>query len=277
MNTLNTLIPTKDNSKEPREKPLRYRLVIEGDAKLMRQITDAVEAQGRLHLGQFGSIPDEIERGICDRAEEAGISLNGVASGPDDIFADLRADSMRLLKESWISLTANHEQWWRSAFRARHSPLESVSPHLSRRQKRSYSLWKWLEHCLLNQLRPGQGEAPPYNNFSGNVHYEIPTNVAADVKVALEPINPSADVRFKWKHLDLFHGYRLYKVTMHFPNNPELSRDTAEVVAGTSESDAAARLAELYLKPGADWGEVGPPEFKAHQLLIFRPLFEEQL
>ncbi len=68
-----------------------------------------------------------------------------------------------------------------------------------------------------------------------------------------------------WKPLDVNY-LRLYRVTMHFSQNPEWDQEM--VVAARSPRDASKIIEAIYEK--AQWAD-GEPEFEGRALNIYQP------
>lgn len=143
----------------------KYKLVVEGDLDLMRQVCSAVELQGRLCLNQTSEVRKLWEDCVYENAKEKKIDFFGAT----DEQAGDRRKTLREFRE-WLDpvwlMVENH---WRSVF-GTSGTLFKLSPRRSKTERRSYVLWKHMEHCLLHLM-----ERPEDDSFlRSTVHYEYP-------------------------------------------------------------------------------------------------------
>lgn len=131
----------------------QYRLTITGDAETIRQIGEAVEMQGRLHLGQFREVERELWRGAdpMPNVHEANESAQARKDKDDLCF---------LLEMVTVSLDVADRIWShkRTAWRPDHL---YKNLHCNEREQRAYSLWK----AIANGLAEAQGGKRPWDDY----------------------------------------------------------------------------------------------------------------
>lgn len=160
-----------------------YELRITGNLDVIRQICDAIDQQGRTHLGQFDETWKEIERGIYAAGRDAGVGIGSVSSGDDGHEAsDARFDAVMAFRDALAPYWRGAEQVWREHIRR--GALEDLRGHGNPRERLAYGLWKHLEHRLLHIGMAGGDQ----KGWRECVHYAAPAAIAKGVTLTVEEV-----------------------------------------------------------------------------------------